>query len=592
MNFQYIPYIWPLMASALTSLFLAIYAWKRRSVKGAGAFIWCMVFVTIWTVANALEMSGTDLPTKLFWANVQFISYGYAPFTWLVLVMQFTGYDEWIRNKRVFWLAVLPAVTVLLLFTDHYHGLMRHNISLDYDGAFPVVAKDFGIPLYISGVYYHLLNLCSVILLIKAVFIKNTVYKRQAAALLAGLALIVLPSLMYVWGLSPVERFDITPLFFVPSGLIITWGIFRYRLFDVIPVARATVIETMEEGVMVLDLQDRVLDFNPSLERITGLPPAQAVGKPVQEVCRSVPELAEACLDPDMSHIELSLQSPPGGKTGGEGLAGTPGTWTYEAFFSPLKDKEGNLLGRLVLIYDITERKTAQRELLRRQWKEAVLEERERMARDLHDNLGQVLGFINLQAQGIQTELSNAGVQITSDKISRLVDVTQGAHDEIRRYIHLARKTAEMEKDFLRALKKEIELFKKQTEINVSAAFADGISWEDLRPQSRLHFLYIVREALNNIRKHAGAGNVKLSFTAGQNVIDARVEDDGRGFDITGNRNSEEEKYGLDIMRERAAEIGARIDIQSSPGEGTRIQLQIPLEDTGGDLFERENNAG
>ncbi len=614
MSFQYIPYIWPLTASALFSISLAIYAWKRRSVKGAGAFIWCMIFVTTWTAANALEMSGTDLPTKLFWANMQYIAYGYSPFTWLVLVMQFTGYDEWIRNKRVFWLAILPAVTVLLLFTDHYHGLMRHNVYLDYNGAFPVIAKDYGIPLYISGFYFHLLNLCSIILLIRAVFIKNTVYKRQAAALLAGLGLIALPNLFYIWGLSPVERFDITPLFFVPAGLIITWGIFRYRLFDVIPVARATVIEAMEDGVMVLDLQDRVLDINPAMENIIGLKSVEVLANPVQEVCRSIPELSEAYLDRSISHFEFNSSGPEGNTTiydqrteeknlhtslssgrkgeggGEEALSQTPRL--YEAYFSPLKDQSGDLIGRFVLIYDITERKIAQQETMRRQWMEAVIEERERMTRDLHDNLGQVLGFINLQAQGIKTELLNAGVEITSDKLSRLVDVTQSAHHEIRQYIHHARKSAELEKDFISALQKEIKQFEDRTDINVTIDFEGDINWEGLRPDIRLHILNIVREALNNTRKHAGADIVKITFAAKSDWIFVIVEDDGRGFDAEKIGHGDNKKYGLNIMRERAVEIGALINIQSSPEEGTRVELRVPLKSTGGDLNERKYSAG
>jgi signal transduction histidine kinase len=108
--------------------------------------------------------------------------------------------------------------------------------------------------------------------------------------------------------------------------------------------------------------------------------------------------------------------------------------------------------GRLAVIYEITEKKRAQQEFIKQQWKLATVEERERMARDLHDNLGQVLGFINLQAQGIRQELINAGIEKVSPKLDRLVAVTQTAHTEIREYIRNIRNSANMDKDFITAL--------------------------------------------------------------------------------------------------------------------------------------------
>jgi len=95
MQFQYISYIWLLIASAFTSVFLGIYALlRRRSAKGAINFILSMVALTIWSSANALEMSATEFYTKLFWANVQYFAYCYSPVTLLALCMEFTGYDR------------------------------------------------------------------------------------------------------------------------------------------------------------------------------------------------------------------------------------------------------------------------------------------------------------------------------------------------------------------------------------------------------------------------------------------------------------------------------------------------------------------
>ncbi|MFA7148470.1 MAG: histidine kinase N-terminal 7TM domain-containing protein [Syntrophomonadaceae bacterium] len=565
MQFQYVPYIWPLITSAFISLTLGIYALvRRRNAKGAVSFILSMLVVTIWSAANALEISGSDLSTKLFWANMQYFAYCYSPVTLLALCMQFTGYDKWVKNKKVLWLALLPTIIIMLVWTDGYHGLIRYDIHLDY-GVFPIIAKKYGPGFFLHAMYSYLLNISAAVLLIRGVFLKNTVYRKQAVALLAGLSLIIIPNILYVSGLGPVQRFDITPLFFGPAGLIIAWGIFRFKLFDLVPLARDTVIEIMDAGVMVLDLQNRVLDINPAFEKIIGLRAAGIASTGVEEVCANIPALAQACIDRNITQTEFSIGSK-------EYLR------VYELLLSPLVDSRGMHIGRLVISYEITEKKLAQQEYMKQQWRLAVIEERQRMARDMHDNLGQVLGFINLQAQGIKQELANAGVGITSQKLDKLVDVTQSAHNEIREYIRNGRSLAAMEKDFISALNREILTFEEQTELKVKLDIPMGFTGEELEPNIRVNMLNIVKEALNNITKHAEALNVKILFSLEQEQLCATIEDDGKGFDIIPYNRNTRDKFGLNIMRERAAAIGAQIDIESVAGQGSRIALRVPLK--------------
>ncbi len=566
MQYQYIPYMWPLIASAFASLSLGVYALVRRKVKGTTCYILSMMVVTIWSLGNALEMASVDFSTKLFWANMQYFAYCYSPVTLLAMCMQFTGYDRWIHNRKVLWIAVVPTIIILLVWTDGIHGLMRYDMQMDYSGSFPVIYKKYGPVFYIHALYSHFLNIAAWVLLIKAVFFKNTVYRKQAIALLFGLSLIIIPNIIYVLGLSPIKRFDITPLFFGPAGLIIAWGIFRYKLFDVIPVARATVIENMNAGVMVLDLQDRVLDINPAFKKIVDYTIPKTSARTVEEVCRKIPELLKSCTDRSITHSEFIIKKECEPKI-------------YEVFFSPLTDHKGILIGRLVVTYDITEKKQEQQKYLRQQWKLAVTEERERLARDLHDNLGQVLGFINLQAQGIRQELINADVDIVSHKLDKLVNVSQSAHSDIREYIHNARNTTAMEKNFMTGLAKDIVSFEKQYGLKVKLKLPTGFTGEELKPNVRINILNIIKEALNNIRKHSEADHVKISFSIAQEQLCVTVEDDGRGFDLNQHNSMTKTKFGLSIMRERALEIGAQIDIKSEEGKGSRVAFSVPINE-------------
>lgn len=579
MQYRYIQYIIPLTVSAIISLSLGMHTLlRRRNAKGTVSFILSMFVVTIWSGANALEMSGISFSTKLFWANMQYFAYCYSPVTLLALCMQFTGYDNLVKSRKIIWIGVIPTIIMLLVWTDGLHGLIRYDMHMDYSGLFPVIAKKYGPAFFIHAFYSHSLNIAAWVLLIKAVFFKITVYRKQAIALLFGLSMIMIPNILYISGLSPMKGFDITPVFFGPAGLIMAWGIFRYKMFDLVPLARATVIETMEAGVMVLDLQDRVLDINPAFEKIVGLSSSQISTRRVDEVCCGIPELARACMDRSITHAEFLTNTKELPKI-------------YEALLSPLTGTKGIIIGRLVITYEITEKKRAQQTYLKQQWKLAVIEEREKMARDMHDNLGQVLGFINLQAQGIKQELMNKGIDTVSCKLDKLINATQSAHTEIREYIRDIRSSAYMEKDFITALKKELSEFEEQTGISVKLDAADEFAYGEIKPNIRINTLNIIKEALNNIRKHAAAQNARISFSVGQNQLCAVVEDDGVGFETIQSQNNIKTRFGLDIMRERAMEMGGRIDIGSAAGKGCRIELIVPVEE-GDSKNENEINAG
>ncbi|MPM11924.1 hypothetical protein SDC9_58275 [bioreactor metagenome] len=527
-----------------------------------------MIVLAIWSLANALEMTGADLSTKLFWANMQYTAYCYSPVTLIALCTKFTGYSRWLKGRNILWLAVLPTVIILLVWTNSMHGLIRYDVHMDFSGPFPVIAKKYGPFFYVHSVYSHLLNIIAWVLLCRAAFFNDTVYRKQALSLLLGVSLIIIPNILYIFHLFPSYRFDVTPAFFGPAGLITAWAIFRFKLFDVVPVAWAKAISMIDAGVIVLDMQDRVLDMNPAFQNIIGCAAASSVlTKQVAEVCGEIPELKQILVDNKEKHTEFSFRA-------GETVK------TYEVLLSPLTDNKGRPVGKFAIIYEITERKRQQQELSQQQWKLAGTEERERMARDLHDNLGQILGFINMQAQGIRQELKNAGIETAAEQLNKLVDVTQSAHNELRKYIGSIRNSAFQERDFITALKKNIADFEEQSGLKVTLNYPESFSTDILKPNVRIYILNIVKEALNNVCKHAEADKVIITISLKQDLLCVAVEDNGKGFDVSKSSNTNKTtKFGLEIMRERASEIGGKLDIESTQGKGSRIILQTPFNE-------------
>jgi signal transduction histidine kinase len=246
---------------------------------------------------------------------------------------------------------------------------------------------------------------------------------------------------------------------------------------------------------------------------------------------------------------------------------------------TPLIEKKRKEIGRLVVIYEITERKKVQKEFLRQQWIQAGMEEKERLARDLHDNLGQLLGFINLQAQGIRQELTNSGISIVSNKLDQLIEATQMAHSEIRDYIRNIRTSVFSEQDFISSFHKEINIFENQTGLTVKLDIPNKLTGGEQKPGLWINLLYIIREALNNIRKHAEAKNVKVSLHLSEKRLYTAVEDDGKGFYTNLNYNNSKTGFGLEIMKERSNEMGGEVSVKSVVGKGTKVILCVPIEE-------------
>lgn len=576
MVYQSILYNWLLIISSIITFTLGVMVFiGRRKSKGAHYFMFSMSVLTLWSLANAMEMTELTLQTKLFWGNVQYIAYCYSPLALVMLCMDYTGYNRYIKSKKAIWLAVLPTIIILLVWTNSYHGLIRYDVYLDESGAFPTIAKKYGPAFLVHAAYSYILNMTAIVLLIRTLFVKKSIYLKQSLLLLMGASLIIIPNMIYVFGLSPF-KFDITPVFFGPAGLIIMWAIYRYKLFELVPRASTTVIEAMNVGVMVLDLMDMVIDMNSTFSRIMNIPPSYVYDISIDKVCHNVPQLIEA-YHKGLHDYEFTVEHPDRSDI-------------YEVVFSPVSDKKGNIIGKMAVIYEITDKKKAQQEYLENQRAMASLEEKERLARDLHDNLGQLLGFINLQAQGVSQELSNAGIDLVSDRLKQLIKVTQVAHSEIRDYIREVRASVNPMQDITYEINKVINLFEYQTGISVELDIAYNISGEEVKPYIYIHLLNIMKEALNNIRKHACAQKVRITMKRVDQRLEVTVSDDGQGFRYTAT-GSGKEGFGLGIIQERARSIGGQVQIQSEPGTGTQIILSVPLV-KGGDQNAVEVNVG
>lgn len=562
MHFSYVPQILPYLAPAAVTLVLFIYALRQKDVKGASPFGLTMLVATIWTAAYTLELGGADLFTKITAAKIEATVYPFAPVLWLIMVCRFTGYDAWLNKINTFLLFIIPLASIALVWTNDITGLWWPDTYIESSGLVPILVVAHGAGFWALIAYSYALNIIGEVLLIVSFKRRSALFHQQSLALFIGLALLFVPNFGFILGIPLFNRYDLTPAVMGISGLIIGWGIFRFKLFDIVPVARETIIENMPDGLIVLDAQNRLADMNPAARAIFKDIPGHAIGREAGEYFKDYPIITELCLDKPAQSREMVTGS------GNEKNV-------YEVSCMELKDKKDRHTGLWVLFRNVTEKRDTQSRLIEQHKKLAASEERERLARDLHDNLGQIFGFINVQAQAVRRELSMAGVDIAGPKIERLAEAAQSAHQDMREYIQ-GIKDNRRAADLVDALKNEAEQFKKQTGTDIKLVIPDETPVYEIKPDTNTQIFNIIKETLNNIRKHAGATTVIIKIKTTKNGLQFIVKDDGNGFDVCAAGKKTPQGLGLGIMKDRAREIGGKIDIESAPGKGTKVILNIP----------------
>lgn len=206
----------------------------------------------------------------------------------------------------------------------------------------------------------------------------------------------------------------------------------------------------------------------------------------------------------------------------------------------------------------------------------AVLEERERIGRELHDGLGQVLGYINTQALAIRKLLDSGRIDDAEREVAAIEAAARELSREAREAILGLRESLVPEGGLLPALRAYLERYREMTGVTVELD-ADGAATALRLPASvEVQLLRIVQGALSNVRKHAGTATARVSLTEAANGIRLQVSDDGRGFDPDRPARRGWPRFGLQTMRERAQAIGGEFQVVSHPGRGTAAILHLP----------------
>ena len=560
-HYEYAPYIWPMLASPALLLVPAAYAWRHRSAPGALPFVTLVLTMVPWALGAALEIAALEPATKIFWLEFQGVWQLPAATAALWFALEYADLGRWLTRRTVALLAVPPLVVLVLVLGGATRPLLCSSYALETrvrcilgPAGWVLVAYGFALALAGSLVFLWLL-------------LRSPMHRWPAALCLCGHVAVRVGFLLDTSDANPVAPMDATVLASTVAALTYALALFGFRMFELIPVARWTLIEQMREGVLVLDSAQRIVDLNPAAVGILGTPAERARGRPARDLLPSLPDESAWPAGPGASPAEISL-----------GPAGAPRHYELASVRPAAPERVPDRLPDRVARRDRAEAGTGAPGRARSgPWRPS--RSGTGVARELHDSLGQVLGYAKMQAQAARGLLargrSGSRPTSTSPSSSRWPRTptptcasTSSAHGRggWRRW------------SSCRPWRSYLRRFRATYGIAATLEASTELAGRALEPMVGAQLLRIIQETLTNVRKHARARAVRISLSLSDGQAQAIVQDDGQGFLPAQLEAAEANTFGLRFMRERAHGVGGTVEVRSVPHEGTRVVITVPLQ--------------
>lgn len=567
--------------SGVAALFLSILIFNRLSetVRWFAAMMFCSA---IWAICYALELASYTLNQMLFWINMEYIGISFLPATWIIFTIKFIGKDEWLTRKNLFLIFLFPFITYLLVWTNPWHHLHYEHTSLDDSGPFPLLSIKPGVWYRVHTVYFYFLLIWGLSLLIHKFRKADPVYKRQNILIIVGAFIPWFVNLIYLLGLRPYKHIDLTPHAFIATSIVISFGLLRFKLFDILPLAREKIIEEMREGVLVLDFNTRVADLNPAMKKFLSLRSAEIIGKTLHEIIPSEASILHKAINTRQNNVlEVKVNN-------------QLQTRIFEVTVTPLLEQKNGYSGTVLTFWDITERKQAE-EKLKAQAKELLALNKLKdqlfsiISHDLRSPLASLIDILNTVEEG---EISDEEFKSFLPALSENVGHTSTLLENLLYWSksQLNGETITPESFDLNALtQKKLAFFEKKA-LEKCVRLENHVKENTCLMADKNMVEIILRNLIGNAIKFSKQNDVvSISAQVDNGVTTVCVSDTGVGMEseileklfspeLVTTRGTFEEKgtgLGLKLCKDFIEKNNGKIWAESMVGKGSRFYFQL-----------------
>lgn len=561
-----------LLVSGLITLLVAGLMYKRLD-NSVRTFTYTMLAVAIWAIGDGLVLLSDEMREMLFWTRFEYIGISMLPALWITSVIKLIGKPEWLKTSITPLLYFIPVITLSLVWTNESHHLYYAQTFIDNSDGISFMAIKPGLWYRVHILYFYFMLVLGFILLMTKLKKSDSIYKKQRNTILIGILLPWGCNIIYLLGFSPFRYLDITPFTLVITSLIVGFGLLNFRLFDIMPIARERIIEEMQEGLLVLNTNNQIIDVNPQMIRILH-PERDIIGLSFDKIFENQPILTHLTNQYGNGSAEIFITEDNLEKT-------------YNVTVTSLFEKKTGYSGKFLLFKDISElyAKEAIRQLM--------------LKKD---------EFISIASHELKTPVTSMkGYLQIIDKISQKEEnpayksFIEKANKQVDKVVKLISDLLDISKIEAGKMQYSFESF------SVKDAVEDCISFSELNSsQHKITLvgdcnLHIVgdRDRIEQVICNLLSNAVKYAPHTTEVILDVKIENDRVRISVTDfglgiAKDKQKDLFqkfsrldnsnqisglgiGLFLSNEIIARHGGTIGVESATGEGCTFYITLPF---------------
>ncbi|PQP84411.1 hypothetical protein C0Q44_07530 [Paenibacillus sp. PCH8] len=575
-----------LMAATCCILMLAYLSYKRRSSPISVSYGLGMLVSSFYTFGYGFEIISQQLDHIRFWLRIEYVGILLGPVFYFLMVLHYTGRESWVRTRNVVLLLIVPVFTFITHNTNEWHHLFYTHMTIDTSWGFPLVSLERGPLFSVHVVFSYALFFISVFFLVQMLLRAAPTMKKQIIFMIIGSCGPFIFSLIYLSNIfrSPL---DFSPFGFVISGIFYTWGVFQFNMLRLAPLAYQKVFESMQDAVIVFDLDHALTSYNRSARSIIEPLHPKSLGQHASQVLAQYPQLLVKLLEQEQPNGVSKVQ-----------LSDDPSSKIYNVHLSLVQHLTGKTIGKMLLLSDVTEAMQAEKKLHDNARQLSELNTfKDRMfnvvAHDIRDPVAVLVNLMDLLEEEIQEPDADHEeiVQEMKQQIHNTFALVEGLLEWFRsqgggQVFH------PVERDLSHSVETSIRLLYVRSEnkqIRMVSNISPGVS------------VYADKEMLDLILRNLLSNSIKFTNPGGRITLNAErqdqhmvvsVSDTGEGItdeqarsllqdeypvSATGTAGERGIGFGLNLCREFVRLNGGEIWFDSRPSQGSSFYFSVPL---------------
>ena len=342
------PYFYPLLVAGFIGLLNVLFISRRLKVTGALPLLGMGLAVTQWAFAYAMELASHELSIQVLWAQIQYFGISTVSVMFFLFAATYAQSHKILGSKWLWLIWIIPAISLALVWTNRFHHLIWPEITQRGFGTYIMVSFSHGPAFWVLLAYSYSMLLAGAVVLIRQAIKVQPEFKGQTILLVFGVLINWIGNIVYVSGANPIPDLDWTPLGLIVSGVVYSFALFQFRLLDLVPIAGETVLESLEDVVIVLDDRERVVYLNHAFEYYFLTDPNELVGRTISSAFEKWPELIHLCSQENTIRSEVVIQR------------GEREPLHFDTRISNIRWKKDYSMGRVIVLDDMTEQKKAE----------------------------------------------------------------------------------------------------------------------------------------------------------------------------------------------------------------------------------------